>query len=70
MKFADMVRRVQNEWADHAVCVFKMGDEFGVATPNTPDCVELELTKGAELLGTYKKTHYGQKAVVAVSRDL
>ena len=70
MKFIDMIRRVQRDWDDHPVCVFKMGEEFGVAAPNTADCVELELTTGVEFLGTYRKTCKGQKAVVAISRDL
>lgn len=70
MTYLEMVRRVTREWSDHPVCVFLMGDEFAVATPNTPDCVELEMTKGIKLLGTYKKSHPDAKAAVAVARDL
>lgn len=70
MTFHDMIRKVTLQWADHPVCVFQMGKEYTVAVPNTPDCVELELTKGIEFIGTYFKTHPAAKASVAIMRDL
>ena len=70
MTFPDMVSRVTREWVDHPVCVFSMGKEFAVATPGTPQCVELELTKGCEMLGTYKKPYHDAQAAVIVGRDL
>jgi len=70
MNHKQLLETVEQQWVSGPVCVFRMGEHFAVARPNTANCAELEFTKGAELLGTYVRPHEKAKVSTFINRDI
>ena len=70
MNHTAMIAAVTRRWSDGPICVFKIGNEYGIARPSTPEYAELENIKGTELIGCYQKPHSHARAETFVNRDI